>query len=551
MSDLQTYDLTQLPPALRDPILIQQELGKRSLVDFVRMAWHILEPADQYMHNWHIDVICEHLEAISHGELLRLLINQPPRTMKSLLCNVFWPAWDWIETPSRRWLTASYAQDLSTRDSLKMRRLIESKWYQERWGDKFKLVGDQNVKSRYDNDKTGARLATTTNSIGTGEGGHIQILDDPHNVLEAESDTVRERTVRWLDETMSTRFNNLKKPRRVLIMQRVHDRDCSGHVLVQGGYTHICLPMRYEPIRAYSKLKDGTKNKDYVPPTILGFEDPREEEGELLWEERISDEVEDPVEEATLKDLESKMGVYATASQHQQRPTPRGGGMIKRVDLQVMDEIPKGVKLRVIRSWDYAGTDPEKQANTSDPAFTCGVLMGATIEKDPDIYIMHCIRFREDPGPRDLLVKSIAEMDGRRISIWIEQEPGSSGKSVIHSMRSLLFGYAVNPPRPDPMPTTKGAKEKKRKEAGVPTGNKVQRAEPFATHTTRRKVYILRGEWNQSYIEEITTFPHSAKADQMDATSQAFLRLSERKMSVAEAMALSNYTSGQSSGPAH
>ena len=107
MPQLQQFDLAKLPPPMRDQVLIQRELGERSLVDFVKMSWPVLEPSADYSHNWHVDAICEHLEAVSNGQILRLLINIPPRCMKSLLCSVMWPAWDWIGTPSRRWLAAS------------------------------------------------------------------------------------------------------------------------------------------------------------------------------------------------------------------------------------------------------------------------------------------------------------------------------------------------------------------------------------------------------------------------------------------------------------
>ena len=132
-----------------------------------------------FENNWHIEAVCEHLEAVSAGEIIRLLVNIPPRCMKSLLCSVMWPAWDWITKPSRQWLAASYAQTLSTRDSVKMRRLVTSDWYQARWGDKFKLVGDQNAKERYENNKNGYRIATAVDAMATGEGGDIQIIDDP------------------------------------------------------------------------------------------------------------------------------------------------------------------------------------------------------------------------------------------------------------------------------------------------------------------------------------------------------------------------------------
>lgn len=181
----------------------------------------MVEPGNAFISNWHIDAICEHLEAVSRFELQRLLINIPPRCMKSLTVGVFWPTWMWINRPETRWLCASYAQQLATRDSLKCRRIIESRWYQRNWGESFQLTSDQNQKTRFENDKTGYRLATSVGGTGTGEGGDFVICDDPHNVEQALSDTQREAALIWWDETMSTRLNDPKRGGMVIVMQRL------------------------------------------------------------------------------------------------------------------------------------------------------------------------------------------------------------------------------------------------------------------------------------------------------------------------------------------
>lgn len=517
------------PTELLDIVSLERELCGRHLIDFAERAWPILEPGASYVGNWHIEAICEHLEAISSGQILRLLINMPPRCMKSLLTSVIWPAWVWINQPHLRWLCASYAQNLSIRDSLKTRQLIKSQWYQQRWSDKFAISKDQDAKIRFENDKLGFRLATSVDGLATGEGGDIQNVDDPHNVKEAESDAVREGTITWLSETMATRFNNPKLPRRVITMQRIHSRDCSGHVIAEGGYEHLCLPMRFEKSRLVAVDPQGTENPFYIKqPTALGFSDPRTEEGELLWPDRF--------DLVSVEDLEHRLGPYGTAGQLQQRPTPRGGGMIKREQLQIIDELPKDVVLHSVRSWDFAGTDPSKQISYTNPDWTVGIGMGKTLTDDPDIYIWDNVRFRADPGERDDMIVQTARLDGVDVAIWVEQEPGQSGKSQIVGFRSLLPGYALNPPQQDMMPTTPGS-SKPRKETGVPTGNKVTRAEAFATHCHRRKVYIVRGPWTAAYVQELTTFPLSDKKDQMDATSQGFNKLMARTISTAEAMA--------------
>ena len=245
---------------------------KRSLKEFTKNSWQSIEPNRQFYDNWHIDAISEHLQAVVEGDIKRLIINIPPRHMKSITVAVALPAWTWTRDPEKRFLYASYAGSLSIRDSVKCRRLIDSQWYQYYFGDKFNLTSDQNQKQRFENDKTGHRIATSVDGALTGEGGDIIVIDDPHNVREAESSTVREGVLEWWDQAMQTRLNDPKTGAFVLIMQRVHENDLTGHILGNefNAWDHLCLPARYE--------------KKHPTPTrsSLGFKDPRREEGELL-----------------------------------------------------------------------------------------------------------------------------------------------------------------------------------------------------------------------------------------------------------------------------
>src|ERR1051325_1017185 len=179
-------------PSLREEI--DCELATRRLGEFVRQAWTVVEPATPFVPGWHIDAIIEHLDAVACGQIRSLLINVPPRHMKSLLVSVFWPAWEWLRWPERRWLFSSYAATLSIRDSVKCRRLIESPWYQAGRADRFALTSDQNTKGRFDNNRSGYRLSTSVGGAATGEGGDRIVCDDPNNVNEVESDSVRKST---------------------------------------------------------------------------------------------------------------------------------------------------------------------------------------------------------------------------------------------------------------------------------------------------------------------------------------------------------------------
>jgi len=170
---------------------LQAEKASRNLYEFVRQAWHVLEPNTAFVDGMHMRAICEHLQAVTAGRIRDLIINVPPGHAKSLLTSVFWPAWVWTRHPETRWLFASYAASLSVRDSLRCRRLIESEWYQRRWGNRFQLCGDQNQKHRFENDRTGYRLATSVGGAATGERADIVVVDDPHSVDQAESHAIK------------------------------------------------------------------------------------------------------------------------------------------------------------------------------------------------------------------------------------------------------------------------------------------------------------------------------------------------------------------------
>src|SRR5215471_9219321 len=397
---------------------IDCELATRSLREFVCQAWPVVEPMTPFVPGWHIDAIIEHLEAVTRGQIRNLLINVPPRHMKSLLVSVFWPAWEWIRWPERRWLYSSYGAQLSIRDSLKCRRLIESPWYQRLWGHVFALTSDQNTKGRFDNNRTGYRLTTSVGGAVTGEGGDRIVCDDPHNVQEAESDSVRKATLDWWDVVMSTRVNDPKTAAKVVVMQRCHQQDLSGHLIEQGGWEHLCLPAEFE----------GT-----ACATSIGWSDPRTEHGELLWPDRFG-----PKE---IADVKVSLGSYAAAGQLQQRPSPSGGGVIKRhwfrywqprgMDLPpVVVRLPDGVERAIvaiempyrvdeqIQSWDCAFKDLE----TSD--YVVGQAWGRL---GPSYLLGDQIRGRMDlPATLDAVRELTRRFPGTRAKLIEDKANGSA-----------------------------------------------------------------------------------------------------------------------------
>lgn len=487
-----------------DIAALDQEIAKRSLAAYIRQAWHVVEPATEYVHGWHIDAIAEHLEACTRGEIKNLIINIPPRHAKSLLCCVFWPTWVWITHPAKRWLFSSYGENLAIRDSLKCRRIIQSSWYQSRWGELFKLTGDQNQKTRFDNDKTGYRIATSVGGMGTGEGGDFVVVDDPMKQADQHSVTARESVIDWWDNTMSTRGNDPANVVKVVIMQRLHEQDLTGHLLERmesdgEHYEHLCLPARYEKERQ---------------ATSVGFSDPRKTPGELLWPERFTP--------AALARVESSMDSYAVAGQLQQRPSPDAGGIFKKwhwrywkpqgvrlppVVVQVIDEETKeatsleieAVDLPItfdemLQSWDMAFKD------TKASDFVAGQVWARV---GTSKFMLDYFKERADINASIRAVKTFTEKWPNAYAKLVEDK--ANGPAVIQLLQGKEDGLIpVNP-----------------------EGGKVARAHAASPSVESHNVYLphpaLYG-WVDGFIDNCAAFPNGAHDDDVDAFTQAMIR---------------------------
>jgi len=417
-------------------IAIQASLLSESLPDFAKAAWPLLEPTAPLKWGWALDAVCEHLEAVTAGHITHLLMNVPPGCMKSLLTGVIWPAWEWTRPGLRslRYLGTAHKQDLAVRDNLKCRRLIQSAWYQARWP--LKLLGDQNAKTKFENEKTGFREAMAFTGM-TGSRGDRVLIDDPLSVDGAASDADREAAKQTFLESLPTRVNN-DSSAIVVIMQRLHEEDTSGIILNRKlGYTHLMLPMRFEPARRCK--------------TSIGFVDPRKKEGELLFPERFP--------EKEVARLERVLGSYATAGQLQQSPVPRGGGMFKIKHLKLWPSTKKFPPMHyVVQSYDTAFTDK----TTNDPcALTVwGVWESATKPGLFNVMLLDawCEHLNYSKLRRQIIrdwsEKYGARADdpdnpGRRADELLIEDKGS-GISIIQELRAArLPAKSYNPGRAD------------------------------------------------------------------------------------------------------
>jgi predicted phage terminase large subunit-like protein len=277
-----------------------------SLRLFVDEAWKVILPSKRMQSNWHIDAICDHLEAVTRGEILRLQIWIPRAMMKSLCVSTFWPVWEWTKNPGITYWSASYDLFLASQHVGKSLTLLQSEWFQARWGHQFGML---KVGERfYSNDHGGKRLATAPGSTALGVHGHRIIIDDPINfaAADATSRVVLEGTNDWYGGSVQGSKEDPIHSAEVIIMQRLHENDVAAYArdMFPGEWEILCLPERYE----------------HDHPHVY-FKDPRKE-GDLLWPERRGPKESDA--------MARSLGSHRSSAQMQQRPSAREGEILKR-----------------------------------------------------------------------------------------------------------------------------------------------------------------------------------------------------------------------------
>lgn len=265
-------------------------LCRKRLAPYTRAMWGVIEPSTPYKHGWHIDAIAEHLEAVKTFEIKKLCIMTPPRHMKSIEVSVMFPSWCWLDSPWLRFIYSSYAASVSLQDSIKCREVIRSDRYRSWFNPEWELTEDQDTKTRFRNTKAGERVSTSVDGISTGLGGDIIVGDDLISAKDYASQAKREEAAHYWLKVLSTRKNNPERSARVLIMQRLHEKDPAGQWLAEDKTVEVLrLPAEYDP-------------KLISIPNSRGFVDPRTEPGELLWKEHFNREALDDLK----KDLGSQ-----------------------------------------------------------------------------------------------------------------------------------------------------------------------------------------------------------------------------------------------------
>jgi predicted phage terminase large subunit-like protein len=449
---------------------------ERSFCYFTKTAWKVLEPETELLWNWHHALVAEHLIATLNGQITRLIINIPPRYMKSIMASICFPAWCWVKKPSLRFLFSSYSASLSTKHSKDRRDLIESAWYRERWKYKFSLATDQNVKTEFVNSRRGHMIATSMLGTATGKGGDYVVIDDPHDPKKAESEALRESTLEAFDRTFSTRLDNKKTGRIIVIMQRLHQKDLTGHLLKEKGkWTHLSVP--------------ATESKQTIVVFPVTKRERQREPFTALHPER--EDVED------LRDQKKTLGTYGYAGQYDQRPTPRGGGMFKRKWWRFYTVVPNDL-IRHLQSWDLTFKD------TKTSKFVCGTIWA---RRGADKYLLDQSHGRMDFPTTIFAIKALtAKWPQAKLKLV---EDKANGPAVLSVLKKKISGLV----------------------AVQPKGSKEERAAAVTPQCESGNVYLPDpsiAPWINDFLAEFDAFPKGEFNDRVDSTTMALERLDDQ-----------------------
>jgi len=446
-----------------------QVLLRLDFAAFVERSFYELNPQTTYLHNWHIELVSDALEQCRAGKLRRLAINVPPRSLKSHMASIAFPAYLLGHNPSAQIICASYAQDLADKLAGDCRSLIMSDWYQELFP-RTRLATRRPALNDFMTTEKGFRLSTSVGGVLTGRGADWIIIDDPLKPEEALSETQRKSVNDWYDHTLASRLNDKNSGCIVLIMQRLHEDDLVGRVLRQGDWRLLKFPAIAE------------EDENYTVRTLYGERKFARRAGDALHPERESLEV--------LARMREIQGEYNFAGQYMQSPAPLGGGLIKTHWFKTYTpaELPVEFEL-VFQSWDTANKSTELSDYTA--CTTWGMV-------NDHLYLLHVLRRRLDYPDLRRAVKQQAEVYSAK-NILIEDK--ASGTQLIQDLQA------------------DGVHETTRYE---PKMEKIMRMHSVSSTIENGFVHIpVQADWLAQYLHEIAVFPNGKYDDQVDSTSQA------------------------------
>ena len=439
---------------------------RKDLEIFIAKAFQLVSPSGTYLHNWHIEAIADYLTQCYRGDINRLIINLPPRNLKSICASVLFPAWVLGQDPTRQIICVSYSAELSGKLARDCRAVIESPWY-KRMFPRTRLL--RNKEYDLETTQKGKRYATSVGGSITGLGADIIIIDDPMKPEDSQSETIRKKINEWYDGTLYSRLNDKANGVIILIMQRLHVDDLVSHVKQKDDWVQINLPAIAE-INQTIPLSNGNVIQRQV--------------GELLHPERESFE--------TLNKIKRNIGEFTFSSQYQQQPLPPGGNLIKWSWFQFYDEVFKLDRAdNVVQSWDTASKATEL-ANYS--------VCTTWLIREKTYYLLDVFREKLDfPDLQKAVIKQALRYSIRHLLI----EDMASGTQLIQSLRRE---------RPDNVPSPEAIKPKE---------DKVVRMAAQSVKIEQGRVYLpLKADWLEELYQELLAFPNGKHDDQVDSISQ-------------------------------
>lgn len=503
--------MTQLSPKARQDALyeleetvrlLEKKRCEQSFAHFVKASWSLVEPETDLLWNWHVDTICEYLQATYDRRILRLIINVPPGSLKSILVSVMFPAWVWAKDPAERFLGITNEEGLATRDAVRSKNIVMSEWYQKNWP--IELKRDVNQKTLYENEDTGFRQAIGITANITGKRGTFQLIDDPHDATGAQSELKRQAVIDTYDQKLSTRLNNQETDRIILIMQRLHHLDLTGHMLKKKNtkWVHLVIPMEYDAAVTFDPVKD------LGDPRYARLADPRKKQGELFFKELFS--------EHTVKVLKEDMGEFVSAGQLQQQPSPKGGGILKSKWFKVWPDykkvsLPNNKVLKkknpfplcshIFFSYDTAYSEEGLKDNSFSAISQWGVFFNVATQRDNILLLSTWAGQVDYPVLRRKAMHN--EKKYKPDCHLIEKK--ASGQSLVQDLREARIPFRTyNPDR-----------------------DKVARAYSVQSMLERGMVWIPDRKWAHKFVGYLATFPtgEPISNDYTDTFTQAMIYL--------------------------
>lgn len=460
-------------------IELERRIYRQSYYEFFKVAFCQLHPGQEYDDNWHIEYICNVLQKEAERIIKKekrekdIIINVPFRSAKSMICTVIFPVWCWTLDASLKFITVSFSGSLAIEHSSRSLDLINTPWFQRRWGKDVVLKPNTQAKGHYETIATGMRKATGVGGQITGSGGDFLILDDPLDPQMASSEKERENANNFYNHTLASRLNNPDVGVRIVVMQRLNMEDTTGMLMDKkkgrpNDHFHVCIPGEID----LEILTPLDLQKYYI--------------NGLFWPSRFS--------KKTLEAFKRSLGSLAYAGQVGQRPAPPEGNLVKREWFEIKKAnliVRDSNKSPVFFFLDTAYT--EKQENDPSAILAC-------FHHDNKVYILNTAEvYMIFPDLIEFVKAYVNINDYSNMGSMIYVEPKASGKSLVQSLRvssKLNVGEI---------------------ESELVNGrDKLGRLSTVSPYIQSGRVVLVEGQWNEAFLSQVCSFPNAAHDEMVD-----------------------------------